>query len=291
MNLDSLIILAGGAGSGPNAPCPQCGPHKFEEGDKVRLKPGAKVTSQGGGKAEPVPNSVHRVINVLPAVGSAPQQVAVQSVEDQKEGKYGNFGYANANDLILHEPRQSYQPWTKPEPGTLNKNKFYEPKLDKKGFVVAPEPRGPQIQKGQKLTETRTSDGAKLTVLRPKDSPETNVRNLSQEEHPAKGSFGLISKVDSDDSTTRIYSTTVLPAHLQEGRETTVWVNSRVSEGRISGVTVREQNTTTHGQKTSTYTFDYKVPQKSFSKGAAAAVGMLKERYGIKLSLKRLRGS
>src|ERR1700679_1952654 len=101
----SIAIYAGGVGSGPNAPCPQCGPHGgINKGDKVKLNPAAVVRNpKSGAKTTFDPDTIAIVNNVLPKVGNADQMVGIVSEHDQKNGKYGNMGYVKMQDLTLHK--------------------------------------------------------------------------------------------------------------------------------------------------------------------------------------------
>src|SRR5580692_3242887 len=140
MNIQTTIsIYAGGVGSGPNAPCPQCGPgHSFKEGDRVKLKQGALVSNpKSGAKNYFKPDSIAVVTSVLPKVGNQEQMVGVHSEEDQGEGKFGNLGYARMKDLILHQPAFDKNPFHKT--GSV-KQGAYVPAFDKSGKVVAPDP-------------------------------------------------------------------------------------------------------------------------------------------------------
>lgn len=287
--LDTIDLYAGGQGSGPKSPCPQCGPHTgraFEHGDTVKLKEGATVHNPQTGEHYKVkPGRKMTVINILPKVGTAEQMVAVNIGSRHNVGLEGtrNLAYAKMSDLVLHAPAHPdifekmplwTKPWFKPTPESPKEWR----KLD-----IQPVPRS------QVVMQTTTHDGARLTYVKPQGEKEEDPKNLSAKEHNQKGEFVLTNKVAGQEDrpgytrNTRIYDTSGMPAHFHTGPGSTVWVSSYVKEGKISDVVVREQNYTTHGQKTSAYEFAYK-------KGAANASGMLNNRYGIKLSMKRLRG-
>lgn len=281
MNIRSLLtILAGGAGSGPNAPCPQCGPHNFKEGDRVKVKSGIPVTNpKSGAKTLWKEGSIATINNVLPKVPGQDQMVGIESEKDQKQGKFGNMGYVKVQDITLHSPRSEHDlpVWTK----SWSRN------------PIAPVHKRMDIQpvpEKQVIMRTKTADGARLTWVKPADEKEETIRSLKQiasEDHSMKGDFALIDKVKGiqdrvgTSRNTRIYDTSGMPAPYQTGRGTTLQVSSYLQKGRIRSITVEEQNYTTHAQRLSTMTFEYK--------NAAAAVGMLSSRYGIKTTLARLR--
>jgi hypothetical protein len=291
MNIQAVIeIYAGGIGSGPNAPCPQCGPHSFKEGDKVTLKRGTSVVHpKSGGKFKFDNDEQGTVVNMLPKVGNADQMVAVQLHHPPEDLGTGMPTYARANDLVLHTPATNISPWSSPSKMTTKGN--LKPSFDKSGHIVAPDPHGitiKPVQKSQVIMHTTTNDGASLTWVKTPQTSEAEAKNLANEEHSLKGKFNLLTGVgvkdeDGQNRTTRVYDTTRTPLESRSvSRGSTVYVSSKTSGGKITGVNVREQNTGHYAQKISTASFSYK--------NAAAAIGMLKQRYGIVTSLKRLRG-
>lgn len=292
MNIEATIeIYAGGQGSGPNAPCPQCGPQGgIKEGDRVKFTKDHKVTSTGGAKYQFQPDTVAKVISVMPKVGHGDQMVGVLSEKDQKEGKFGNVGYVKMNDLILHEPRHSENPFS--TPGKISKGN-YVPAFDKQGKVVAPDPNAITIKPvpaSQTIMHTTTADGASLTWIKSPRHTEEDIKNISKEEHSLKGKFSLLSTVPAGElnnpgetRTTRVYDTTRTPLESRSvNKGATVWVSGITSKGKITGINIKEQQYGKHAQIENTYDFKYK--------NAAAGIGMLKSRYGIVTSLKRLRG-
>jgi hypothetical protein len=288
MNLGSTIsIYAGGVGSGPTAPCPSCGPHGIGQGDKVKVKEGAKITTQGGSKMSFTPGTVATVVSVLPKVGTADQMAGIISVKDQKDGKFGNMGHVKLDDLILHE---------KMHEEALGKLPLFTHSWFKNPQV--PEYKKQDIQPAPKksvIMQTTTHDGAKLTWVKPAEETKPSYKSmqqLSREPHDLKGKFNRIVNAPgyapglNEKGITRnasVYDTSRTPA---EGREAktgaTVWVSTNTSKGKISGVSVREANYTYPAARTSTIQFDYQ--------NAAKAVGMLKQRYGISTSLAKMRG-
>lgn len=291
MNIEATIELyAGGQGSGPTAPCPQCGPHHINEGDRVTFKDDHTITSVGGGKYKFKPGTTAKVVSVMPKIGNADQMASVLSDQDQKEGKYGNVGYVKVSDLVLHEARNVVSPYSQ-QTGKVNRKGDYTPAFDKSGKVVAPDPRSIQIkpvQKSQVLMHTTTNDGASLTWVKSPQTSEAEAKNLSEQDHILKGKFKLLTATgvkdtDGQNRVTRVYDTTHTPLESRSVEKgTTVWISSKTSGGKITAITIREQNYAMHSQKTSMAQFEYK--------NAAAAVGMLKTRYGINTSLKKLRG-
>jgi hypothetical protein len=286
MNIIATIeIYAGGVGSGPNAPCPQCGPHSFKEGDRVKFKENHKITSTGGGKYQFKPDTVAKVISVMPKIGNASQMAGVISEHDQEEGKFGNVGYVKVDDLILHEPRHSESPYT--SPSKVSKGNLI-PSFDKQGKVIAPDPNKVTLKpvpKSQVIMHTTTNDGASLTWIKSHETSEKDLKDLSEKSHYLKGKFALVTSVPAygvvkENKTTRVYDTS---KGQDVDKGSTVWISGSVKGGKITGVNVREQNYSKYGQiEHAAYNFQYK--------NAAAAIGMLKSRYGITTTLKRLRG-
>ena len=293
MNIESTIeIYAGGQGSGPNAPCPQCGPKGgVKEGDRVKFAKDHTVTSTGGAKYKFQPDTVAKVISVMPKIGHGDQMVGVLSEKDQKEGKFGNVGYVKMDDLILHEPRHSENPYSTPSKMTRSGN--FTPAFDKQGKVIAPDPHAVVIKpvpKDQVIMHTITPDGASLTWIKTPQHTEEDIKNISKEAHSLKGKFNLLSTVPAGElnnpgekRVTRVYDTTRTPLESRSvNKGATVWVSGLTSGGKITGIHIKEQLYGKHAQIENTYEFKYK--------NAAAGIGMLKSRYGIVTSLKRLRG-
>src|SRR5580692_6676461 len=214
--------------------------------------------------------------------------VAVQLHDPPEDLGKGMPTYAKASDLELHTPATNISPWRQSSKMTPGGN--FTPVLDKSGHVVAPDPHALSIKpvpKDQVLMHTTTNDGASLTYVKTPQTSDQDARKLSDQEHSLKGKFSLLTgvgvKEDGANRTTRVYDTTRTPLESRSvAKGTTVYVSSKTSGGKIIGIDIREQNQGTHAQKVSTATFSYK--------NAAAAIGMLKSRYGITTSLKRLRG-
>lgn len=273
MNLEQTIstlplLEAGGAGSGPNAPCPQCGPHSgytstkghaVEEKDIVRInKPDTLYNFKTGnidkfesGKLKGV------VVNVLPKVGTNPQMVRVNILPPTKKHEQDNTRYFKMSDVELHKL------------GNTDQVKDIKP-----------------VSKGKVLTKFKTADGATVTWIKPQAESEKGPRDFTKEEHYLKGKFGQTESTKGLQDrpgyvrVTKIYETSSIPAYHQKGSNSVVYVNTYSQKGAIKNVVVQEQNITTYGQKTRYLSFSYK--------NAAAASGMLKSRYGINAKLKNL---
>lgn len=288
MNLQSTIsIYAGGTGSGPTAPCPQCGPHGIGEGDKVKVKDGAHIINQGGSKMSFAPGTVATVVNILPKVGTADQMAGIISVKDQKDGKFGNMGHVKIDDLVLHQKMHEEALGKLP---LFTKSWFKNP--------TVPEYKKQDIQPVSKksvIMQTTTHDGAKLTWVKPQDEAKPSYKSmqqLSQEPHSLKGKFTRTVNAPGYDpelnekGTNRnasVYDTSKTPAESREvNKGATVWVSTNTSGGKITGVSIKEANYVKPAARTNTIQFDYQ--------NAAKAVGMLKQRYGISTSLAKMRG-
>lgn len=257
MNLvGTLNIYAGGEGSGPNAPCPQCGPHKhgFEEKDIVKLKNPDTLYNFKTGNIDKFGSGLKAVVvNVLPKVGDNPQMVKVNIMPPTKKHEADQFRYFKADDLSLH------------------KTEAISPEVSK-------------VRPSQTLLKFKTSDGADVTWVKPQLQKEQTVKSLddlSRDKHYLYGKFGAISRFDKPmqdrpgySRVSRLYDTTIQKAYLTKGTNAVVWVDVYKQKGKIKDVKINEQNYTTYGTKTrGTITFSYK--------NAAKAVGMLKARYGI----------
>lgn len=252
-------------------------------GDKVTLVPGAKVMNpKTGEKYELKPGSKLKVLNILPTVGNADQMASVHSETKQNrsalEGVREN-AYARIADLQLHtkvhEDAFEKMPvwtksWSRNPQSPINKAQDIQP-----------------VPKSQVIMRTKTNDGADLTWVRPKEESEGDARALSSRPHGLRGRFSQTSAVPAGeldrpgyDRKTRIFDTTGMPTYLQTGSNSSVSVSTYRKGGAIRDIVIKEQNTTTYGHMTSAAKFSYT--------NAAAAVGMLKKRYGIKISLSRL---
>lgn len=340
MNIDqAMSIYAGGPGSGPNAPCPQCGPKgeesgekfkgpkgkdspapskdvgniplpkkgkekgaaaelykkwkekqevgtkdmqqwlkehhtekqkaaDFKEGDIVKLKKGDTLYNYKTGNIDKFgPGLKAVVVHVLPKVGDNPQLVKVNILPPGKKWEPDQFRYMKAVELDLH-------------------------RTSKDKIEVEP------VKKSQVLTKFKTSDGADVTWVKPHVEGEHETKTIQQiasESHHLKGNFELTDSVKGMQDrpgysrVTKIYDTTGMPSHLQTGSNATVMVNTYYKQGKIKEVVIQEINTTNYAQKSSgLLSFTYKVQAGKFGPGAAAAVGMLKSRYGITTKLSRL---
>ena len=277
MNLASaLLIYAGGQGSGPNAPCPQCGPHSkhASAGDTVVLKAPVIMYNQLSGDNVTVPSGTRAtVVHVLPKVGTSDQMVSVNVKDHDPE-----HVPMHSLEVVQTRNEDDLPGWTKQYTRNMHVpgNKFLN---------ITPVP------KSQTIMHTTTADGAKVTWIKPKEESEPSpksLKELSTTPHRLKGDFQLLNTVPAGqlnnpglNRTVRVYDTKGLPTPYVQGKGSTVFVSALTNRGKISGITVKEQNYTTHGELLGTITFDYK--------NAAKAVGMLKSRYGISTSLNSLR--
>jgi hypothetical protein len=297
MNLQTAItLLAGGPGSGCHGP--NCG-RPIKEGDTVTMKPGtSSYHPKSGGKFEFPHGTELKVSNVMPKIGHSDQMVAVEPLHPVK-GLGGMVPYAKMSDLELQESHDSRTPPVFSTPSKVSRSGNFIPVTDKSGHIVPPDPNAISIKsvpKSQVIMQTKTSDGARLTWVKPKDETE-NIKNLSSEPHRLKGDFALISKVtktvpapgeyQGEKRVSRIYDTSSMPAHLHQGPGASVQVDAYLSNGKIKGVNVTERNYTTSAQRVSQGTFEYRNTSKDKTQ-IAKSVGMLKQRYGIKTSLKNL---
>jgi len=259
--LQTIDVHAGGQGSGPNAPCPQCGPasgkaHELEPGDIVTLKSPIKVWNQKTGNNDTFPAGTKaKVVNILPKIGTADQMISVNV------HKHHDAEYFKMKDVELHK--------------VGNKEQVEDIKPVRKGMIIA---------------KFKTADGADVTWVRSKEEKESSpktLKEISQTPHSMKGEFNLFDKIPGKQDrpgykrSTTVYDTTPLKPHMQQGKGAVLWVNTYSKKGAIKEVVVQEQNHTTYGTKTrGMLSFSYK--------NAAQAVGMLNTRYGIKTKLSRL---
>lgn len=284
MNLQQMnLIHAGGPGSGPNAPCPQCGPHggkTISEGDTVKMKSGAKVFNPQTGERYDFPKGTKlTVVHVLPKVGNADQIVSVTT-----GGKHEDVrptAYANMADLELHKSGITHQvtPVAPNELPLWSNPKFHPQVKEWKKLDIQPVP------KSKVVTRYKSADGANVTVVKPADDKsETSTKNLATTESRFKGKFQLMEKVEgADGQTTRIYDSSNIPATgwKREGGSAaskpgaTVWVHRYANK-----VVIQEQSYTRWSGKTKgLVTFRYKNIGKAF--------GMMKRRYGISIKLSK----
>jgi hypothetical protein len=278
----SRKILGGGEGSGPNAPCPQCGPggstigphhsgmgeksHKLEEGDIVRLKVPVKLYNEKTGNNDNVSNAKGVIVSVLPKVGHADQQVKVQVISPSKHHENDYMQYMKMNDVVLHKPK-----------GVED--------IPKERLDIKP------VRPSQTIIKFETADGASVAWVKPHVAGEEDIKSLKQiaeDKHSMKGQFAQIDVVKGIQDrpgfsrVSRMYDTSNLPAHFQKGSGASIWVDSYIKKGAIKEVKISEQNYSKYSQKSrGILTFSYK--------NAAKAVGMLKSRYGIVTKLSRLR--
>lgn len=280
-------IFSGGPGSGPNSPCPQCGPHgqgHAEAGDLVRLKEGGEIRHSKGPKQDVQPGTRFTVVNVLPKIGSNDQKISVTPVKDSQHLEKKFTYYTDLHHV---------QVLKKMDDDALGKLPAYTKSWfkDVKVPSVQREFGIKNVPSSKVIMKTTTSDGAKLTWVKPHvlgEPTPKNLEDISRESHGLKGKFSMTTQTntipDAPDTNkyTKIYDTARSPLESRStSKGATVWVSPTTSEGKLKGISVREQNYTTHAQILSTLTFDYK--------NGAKAVGMLQQRYGIKTSLNKLR--
>src|SRR6266446_1504121 len=101
----TISIYGGGAGSGPSAPCPQCGPgHKLEPGDIVKTKADVKLWNQKTGSIDTFPPGTKaKLVNVLHKIGTNDQMVSVTIK------KHHDPEYMKMKDVELHRPGNKEQ--------------------------------------------------------------------------------------------------------------------------------------------------------------------------------------
>lgn len=277
--LQVITIHAGGPGSGPNAPCPQCGPHggkQIEKGDTVKMKPGAQVFNPNTGeKYHFAPGTKLRVVHVMPKIGNADQIVSVTT--GKKDDDVRSTAYAKMDDLVLH--KSGIVHLVSPGPVANELPKWADPTFKNPKAPGWKELDIQPVPKSQVQVKYKTADGANVTVVRPAEQKEKDLRDLTKEEHRFKGQFERTNTIKSEKEgthTTRVYTTSSYPAHLQ-GAGATVWVHRYPDR-----VVIQEQNTAKHGYKiTGITTFEYKNIGKAF--------GMMKSRYGISIKLSNTR--
>jgi hypothetical protein len=280
MNISEAIgieILAGGPGSGPNAPCPECGPHhkQIDEGDTVRLKKEVSLYNKRTGNNDKLPAGQKAVVvGVLPKIGNAEQMVKVNVLAPSKHHEE-SLEHVKMADVELHKSGLTHQvnPIGKQDLPMYSKPGFHPTAPGWKELDIQ------QVKKSQVLMKTKTSDGANLTVVRPKSEKESDpktLKDLAKTPSPFKGTFNPIETVSgADNQTTRIYETGKASyAHEKEGPGAVVWVHQYLGK-----LVIQEQSYLRWSQKRQgLISFEYK--------NRAAGLGMLKKRYGIKIGLR-----
>lgn len=273
----SFSILAGGVGSGPNAPCPQCGPqHKeIDEGDIVTLKKPVTLFNTKTGNNDNLPSGQKAIVlKVLPKIGSQDQMVKV-NIQGPSKHHEESVEHVKMSEVELHKSGLTHQvtPIGKQELPMFTKPGFKPTSPAWKKLDIQP------VRPSQVLMKTRTKDGANLTVVRSKDAKEETAKSLStlaSRPSPFKGTFTPVETVKgADNQITRIYETHGASyAHEREGPGAVVWVHRYPSK-----LIIQEQSYLRWSQKKDgIMTFEYK--------NRAAGLGMLKKRYGIKIGLK-----
>lgn len=262
MNVKQAIdVYAGGPGSGCHGD--NCGrPSKPDSGDIVKLKKGDTLWNTKTGNIDKFPPGLKAVvINVLPKIGSSDQMLKVTIQPPTKKHEADAMRYVKMDDVTLHSK------------GLINR----APKS-----VTFPVSKNDVI-----MRTTVTTDGAKLTWVKPQNEPEKDIQTLkaiAKEPSYFKGKFGLMDKVaGADGQTTRIYDTTKnVPASAwkKEGGAAaaksgvTVWVHRYADKVVVQEQQYQRWSTKSRG----IMSFEYKNVGKAF--------GMLKQRYGISIPLK-----
>lgn len=258
LTLSELRIYAGGQGSGPNAPCPQCGPKHgnvgIKEGDVVKIKKPITVWNQKTGNNDTYhPGKKVIVLNVLPKVGHADQMISVQV------HKHHDAEYMKMNDVELHKSV---------------------------GSTIEPE----EVQKSKIKVQYISNDGAQVTVV--KTNPETKeydpltLQEMAQRASSFKGSFDRLEKVGNLPKEVaeeympdryEAHTSYIYDASKPNGTGTTVWVHRYPDH-----VTVQEQHYMKYGHiDRPLITWRYDNVEK--------ARKMLSKRYSIKVGHKELK--
>jgi hypothetical protein len=269
------LLEAGGVGSGPNAPCPSCGPHKIEQGDTVKTKVPVKMFNNKTLEFKTFPPGTKAaVLNVLPKIGTGDQMVSVITKGHDPE-------HMKLDDVELHK---------KMHPDELGKLPVWTHKWSRNPQAPANKAQDIKpVPKSQTILKFKTSDGANVTWVKPHDEAHDTktLKDIAGESHYLKGKFELTNSVQGLqdrpglDRVTKQYDTSGMPAHLQQGSNASIEVNTYYKGNSIKNVVINERNTTGYSQKIrGVLSFDYK--------NTAAAVGMLKSRYGITQTMTRL---
>ena len=141
--LQTIDVHAGGQGSGPNAPCPQCGPasgkaHELEEKDIVTLKTPQTLYNLKTGNVDKFgPGLKATIVNILPKIGTNPQMIKVMIHPPTKRHERDYMVYVKKEDADLH-------------------------KLGSKEQVEDIKP----VRKGMIIAKFKTADGADVTWIR-----------------------------------------------------------------------------------------------------------------------------
>lgn len=274
MNLAESMILselrAGGPGSGPNAPCPQCGPGSksgdgnvkapkapsavpIKEGDTVKIKKPISVWNQKTGNNDVYqPGKKVVVLNVLPKVGTADQMISVQV------SRHHDADYMKMNDVELHKSV---------------------------GGTITPEP----VPNSKVKVQYLSSDGAQVTVVKTPQNKEYDPQTLKEmagRPSSFKGDFERLEKVvpvakeiaeEYMPDKYEPHTSYIFDASKESGVGATVWVHRYDDH-----VTVQEQHYTrfSHIDKP-LITWRYDNVEK--------ARVMLSKRYSIKIGYNELK--
>jgi hypothetical protein len=246
-------IKAGGPGSGCHGS--NCGRPPLKEGDIVKIQKPISVWNQKTGNNDKYPiGTKATVINVLPKIGTAVQQISVQVK------KYHDPTYFGANDVKLHKAAGPTTVETDPVPKSKIKQQF------------------------------TSNDGAQVTIVKTPEQKEYDpktIKDLANQSSRYKGQFEQIDKVNGlGGNITRMYDSSKVPSTAwgKDGPATaasrpgaTVWVH-RYSDH----VTIEEQSYQKWGLRTRG------MVQWKYN-NIGQAFGMLKKRYGISIPLSKER--
>lgn len=266
MNLASTIrILAGGSGSGPTAPCPQCGPHgkttQYREGDKVRILKPLRIYNDKTSNFKTIqPGKVGKVELVLPAIGHNSEMIKI------KFGRNFTEEYVPTGDVEFH--RIAGKPL---DPGG-GKRQIKSKPLDEKDAQM----------------KVKIPTGGRYGLVKPDEGPRDSrgVTNFENRAHPMKGQYEEIDKVTGF-SDTQAHPDQNLRTFIYEakdadtGKGSVVWVHrySDDKTGKVKQTVIGEVN-----YKDSN--FRYSAPKQFTYKNPALAFKTLRDRYGIQMKLK-----
>jgi hypothetical protein len=227
----------------------------LKEGDIVKIQKPVTVWNQKTGNNDKYPSGTKAIVlNVLPKIGTADQQIAVQVK------KHHDPTYFGADDVKLHKAAGPTTVETEPVPKSKIKQQF------------------------------TSNDGAQVTIIKSpqeKESDPTTIKDLANQSSRYKGQFEQIEKVaGADGQTTRVYDTSKVPSSAW-GREgpSTAAPNAGVTlfvDRYHDHVTVEERSYQRWG-----FVSKGRIQWKYNNIGQA--FGMLKKRYGISIPLSKER--
>lgn len=273
MNLASTLELyAGGPGSGPTAPCPQCGPHsgrqpKYQEGDWVRILRPTQALSAVQKKGSQnllvyprartgtrMPGEIGKVVKVLPAVGHNQEMVQLTF------GKKGETEFVPIKDVEFYKGAGKVM-----DPQIQSK-----PMSDRQAQRKADLPEGGRYGQAKPLSDQR---------------PTRNAPNYEGREHPLKGMLEPVDQVmgfsDNQDHPGQNLKSFIYQADKPDGGGSVVWVHRYSDEvsGKVSNTVIAEVNYTDNK-------FKYGTPKEFSYKNPVMAFKTLRDRYGIQMKMK-----